>query len=424
MKKKVKHIEECRKSIEIEVSPAEFKKHINEFYEKIQKVAAVPGFRAGKAPRDLLEKHYSERATKEVVEDLIAHSYRQALEESGFMPLGYPEVNDVKLDEANTLFFKVEFNTRPKLELKNYKGLQAKKKRAEIKDEDVEKSINSLRDANARFKTSEGRSVKIGDYIVCDSEILVEGKPIAKKRENIWMPVEEKSYVPGLSAGLAGANAGDQKEIETQLPPDFPIKGCAGKKAVFRINVKEVKEKQLPNIDDEFAKDLGYNTLAELRESVRKMLEGQAAMQARDGLENQLIEKLLSANPDFEVPSSIINSQVEHLVEDEKKRLLKQGLKEDDIKGKEKELIEKYRPLASKQVKTMFVLNEIADKEKISASDEEVDAVLEEIAGRSRQSKEKVEKYYEDNDLLHGLRTDIINKKVLDFLIKEAKVEE
>ncbi len=423
MKRKIKHIEEHRKAFEIEVPEADVNKRKDELFGKLGKTATVPGFRAGKAPRDLLEKHYGERATKEVIEDLISDSYRQAVEEEGFIPLGYPHISDVKLDDKNTLSFKAEFNTRPKIEIKEYKGLALKKKKAQINEKDVERSINSLRESTAKFKECTGRPVQIGDYIVCDSHIFVDGKPIAQKRENIWMPIEEKSYVPGVSKGLVGTSLNEEKEIETTLPEDFPIKEHANKKAVFKIKVKEIKDKVLPQIDDEFAKDLGYNNLSELRDSIRKVLESQMERQIRQDLERQVIEKLLE-NSSFNVPSSLVDEQLKYVIEEKKGRLKKQGLKEEDLKAKDKEFADKLRPVAEREVKTMFILDEIAHKEKITVSREELDEAFEGLGRQYNQPKAKIEKYYKENDLMSNLYADIKNGKLLELLIKEAKVEE
>ncbi|MDD5449122.1 MAG: trigger factor [Candidatus Omnitrophica bacterium] len=421
MKKKITHIEENRKAFDIEIPAKDVKTRKDELFNKIGKTAAVPGFRMGKAPRDLLEKHYGDRVLKEVIEDLISDSYQKAINEEGFIPLGLPDISDIKLDDSSSLSFKAEFNIRPRIELKDYKALKITKKSVEIKEKDVRESVEALRESSAKFKNAENRPVRLGDYIVCDSEILVEGKPISKKRENIWMPIEEKSYIPNLSAALMGANLNDEKEIESTIPADFSNKEYADKKAIFKIKVKEIKEKILPQIDDEFAKDLGYNNLSALEESVRKMLERQAELKTRHEMEHQVIERLLE-NANFTVPTSLVEEQLKYLIAEEKERLIKQGLKEPDIEAKEKELEARLRPVSEKQVKTMFILDEIAHKEKISVSSEELDETLEEIAKRHNQGKAKIEKYYKDNDLLSNLKMELRNGKILDLLIKQANI--
>jgi trigger factor len=251
----------------------------------------------------------------------------------------------------------------------------------------------------------------------------VDSKPIAKKRENIWMPIEENSYVPGVSKALIGAALNEEKEIEATLPEDFPIKEHANQKAVFKIKVKEIKEKVLPQIDDEFAKDLGYNHLAELKDSIRKVLDSQVERQTRQDLERQVIEKLLEG-ASFNVPSSLVDEQLKYVVEEEKARLKKQGLRQEDLAAKDKELADKLRPVAERQVKTMFILDEIAHKENITVSREEMDAAFEALSRQYNQPKAKLEKYYKDNDLESNLYADIKNGKLLELLIKEAKIEE
>ena len=423
MKKNLKHIEEHRKSFEIEIPASEVKKRKEELYLKLGKTASLPGFRAGKAPRDLLVKHYGDRVAREVIEDLVSDSYHRAIEEEGFIPLGLPAISDVKLDGSDVLCFNAEFNIRPKIALGRYKGLKLSAKKIEIGEKDVEKSVNVLRESNAKFKTADGRPVKIGDYIVCDSEVFVDGKSIGKKRENVWMPIEEKSYIPGLSAQLSGANVSDEKQIEAELPLDFGSKEYAGKKAAFKIKIKEIKERFLPQIDDEFAKDLGYNDLAGLNESIKKILEEQSIRRQRQDLERQTVEKLL-ADADFNAPGALVEEQLNYLMREEKERLLKQGVREDDVKEKEKDLQERLRPIAVKQVKTMFILDEIAHAEKIGVSEEEIGGALEGIAIQYNQTKGRIEKHYRENNLISDLRADLRNAKIMDLLVKEADIKE
>lgn len=423
MKKKIKHIEECKKVFEIEVPSADVKKRIEEQYQKVGKAAAIPGYRAGKAPRDLIEKHYGERITREVVEDLISDSYHKAIEESGFIPLTLPSINDVKLDTAQVLSFKAEVTIRPTISLKEYRGLKLKKKRTTVQEGDIEKSVKTLQESSAKFKNLEGRPVQLGDYVVCDSQILIEGKETEAKRENNWMLIEEQSAIPGLAAGLVGTQIGEEKEIETVMPEDFQHKEYANKKAVFKIKVKEIKERVLPQIDDEFAKDLGYNALTDLRDSVKALLVQEAERHVRKELENQALERLLEKS-NFAIPSSTAEKQLAYLVEVEKHRLLKQGLKEEDIKSKEKELKERLKPWAVKQVKTMLILSEIAHKENIDISEEELEQSLEAIGQQHNQPKEKVEKYYRDNKLMENLISELRDRKVVEFLLKEANIEE
>ncbi|MEI8175741.1 MAG: trigger factor [Candidatus Omnitrophota bacterium] len=423
MKNKITHIEECRKSFEIEVPSADVKKKLQESIAKIAKVAAVPGFRAGKAPVDLVERHYGERATQDVIEEIIAESYHKGLEEAGFLPLGLPEISDVKLDESKTLTFKAHFNTRPVTGLKEYKGLALTRKKVEVTDDELERSITSLRESHAKFVTAAERAVRIGDYIVCDSQVSVDGKPIAKKRENVWMPVEDKSYIPGLSAALAGMKVGEEKAVDALLPEDFGAKEYAGKKALFHIKVNEIKEKAVPELNEEFSKEMGYATPDELRVSVRKLLDDQHEHHARQDMENQALDALLQELK-FSVPQSFIERQAHYLVEREKEKLAGKGIKAEELKVKEKEMTEKFMPVAERQVRTMFILDEIGDREKIEASVGEVDAALEELARQYGQPLEKVREHYEKNDLISSLKTDIKHSKILEFLVAQAKVEE
>ena len=280
MKTKAKKLEACTTHFEIEVPNDAIKKAFEEVYDEIVKIANIPGFRVGKAPRETVKKHYAKDAKEEVLKRLIPEAYRKALEEHKINPVGLPEITDVKFEEGIPLTFNAKVTTRPEFKLNDYKGMIVNKKKIEVKDDDVQKTLESLRDLHARYDNAEDRAVKIGDYVVSDLDCFVDGKPAHKKRENLWLYIEKESTVPGLAEKLVGMKKGDEVDAELKLPDNYPDKTIAGKLARYHVKAKEIKVRSLPALDDSLAKTLGKATLAEVKEEIKKELSARAKMSA------------------------------------------------------------------------------------------------------------------------------------------------
>lgn len=422
MKIKYKSTQECSGCFEIEVPPETIAKAFEEVYEELSKVANIPGFRQGRAPKELVKKHYSKDARDEVLKKLIPDAYRYALDKHRIVPIGLPEISDVTFVEENVLSFKAKVDTRPQFELKDYKGIKAEKKKVDIKDEDVEKTLDNLREVNARYNAVD-RPVEMDDFTVADLECFVDGKSIHKKRENIWLSINKDAVIPGLSEKIAGMKKGEEKEIEVVLPEKYPDKSLAGKTAVYKVLVKEIKVRQLPAIDDEFAKDLGKENLIQLKDAIRKELIAHAEYQSAVETENKILGRLIDDNV-FVVPSSFINRQLDYMVENAKRKLEEKGFKRQELDKKDEEFRAKFKDDAVKQVRLLFILDEIARTEKIEVAAEDLDKAYEEMAARSGRSISEVKEYYAKEELEDSLRDKIREGKVIEFLRKNAEIIE
>lgn len=424
MKTKIEDLKSCRKLLKIEVSPEEIASAYDEVYKEIGKVAKIPGFRVGKVPRKLLETYHRETATEEALKSVIPQYYQEALEDADLEPVAQPEFGEVKFGESGRLTFEAKVEVKPKFKLKDYKGLKLKKKNREVAQADIDRALADLRDSCATFQTLEEAAVESGHYIVCDLEWFVEGKS-TRKKENAWLAVDEKSLPKELFSSLVGARPGEKRKISV----DDTLKESsnpehAGKPVNFEVQINQIKKKNLPPLDHEFVKELGsFQSLDELKKGVEKELVSKNERLIRQDLEDQLIEQLLKQT-NFEVPNSLIEGEIKESMEDARRRLLKEGYKNEQILKEQKQMEPALRVHATKQVRLFFILSTIAKQEKISATDEELDRLLESMARQMGQEPDKAKEDWIKKGLMERLRWQLIEAKVMEFLLKEAKIED
>jgi trigger factor len=422
-KTKARSVEDCSTLFEIEISSQAITEAFEKVYNEITKIANIPGFRVGKAPREVVKKHYANDAREEVLKRLIPEAYREALEEHGITPVGLPEISDVSFESEKALSFKARVDTRPKFKLKDYKGIKIVKKKVQINDADVEKTLENLRELNAKYVAAEDRPVQMGDYVVSDLECSVDGKSAHPKRENLWLYIDKESTIPGLPDNIVGMRKGEVKDIEVKLPPKYPDKQLAGKIAKYHVVAKEIKIRQLPEINDEFAKDLGRNNLEELKGEIRKEMENRAKIDAEIDAENQLLNKLMDDNV-FAVPSSFVARQLSYMVEDAKKRLEQKGFKKEDLDKKDDEFKEKFKNEAVRQVRLLFILDDIATLEGMTVNEKDLKDAYRSIATQTGRTEDDVKSHYEKEDLVDNLEEKIREGKTIQFLLKNAEMTE
>ena len=423
MKVKSKDLEGSRRGFEIEVPADDIKKKYDEIYVEMEKYAEVPGYRIGKAPRYLIETHYKDKAGEEVKKRLIGESVMKAVKDGGIDMIGMPSVTEIIFEEDKPLSFKAEVHVRPDVKLKNYKGLKAARQKAQVATEDVDKVIEDLQERHSQLKDVEGRPAKDNDWCLCDVEISVEGKP-GEKNENVWFPLNPKSTKPEFMSQLLGTVPGDTRTVKTIMPLNYPRKEQAGKEAVFIMTVTGVKEKIAPAIDDEFAKDVGgFKSLLELRGNIREELTKAKEQESRFKMEEDLVGQLIKTS-NFEVPSMMVDAEAEHLLKDAQDRLEYMGYKKEDVAKEEASMKQKFRDEAVRRVKSYFILDKVAELEKLVAGEEDINKRAELLAARAKKTTEDAKKYLEENNLMEDIRAEISQDKAMEFLIENAKIEE
>ncbi len=411
----------CEKILKIELPQNEIQKEFDEFYSSVAPKARIPGFRPGKAPRHVLVMHYKDEARETVLKHLISGSYKQALQEKSLEPLGYPEIKDVNFKE-DKLSYEAKIEIRPKIKLSRVSGLSAKKQKSEVKAEEVTEALERLRQSFAQYKVVEDRPAQLGDFIIADYVCLVEGKEVEKRNDD-WFELKEEEFLKGFSAQLVGAKPGEEKDVQIQLPEKTGRPEIAGKSAAFKIKVKEVKTKVLPALDDSLAKEAGeFQTLAELKQQVEKDLLTSKEHDAEVQFEKFLLDELLKHNK-MDLPAGLVSRRLEHLLHDAQENAKKRGGSDEEFKKAEPEIRPKFEAEAARQIHLAFLLDEIANQEKITVTEEDFKKRFERIAHEVRQPLENVERYYaQHEEAKEALQDQIRNEKAIDFIKKNAKV--
>ncbi len=422
MKRNIKDLSKCQKLLEVEVYKEAIQTEFDRYYENIQKTAQVPGFRKGKVPRSILEQRFADTAAEKVLTALINDNYHKAIQEEKIVPVELPQISNVNFKKEEKLTFQATIDVRPKFNLKDYKGLKIKKQSLAVKDEEINKILTFLQERYAQFLPVEKRPAKTEDYIICDFSYSVDGK-VVEKKDNAWLAITEEMFIPGLSAQLQGMNLQDKKEFEIKLPKNFQPQELAQKTASFSFFVKEIKEKKLPELNDEFAKVMGKNSLAELKTLMKEDLIKEKEIQIKQDMKIQLIEQLVKAMP-IDVPLATLKKREQLLKDAARQKLKQQGLNDEQIEKEEKQMTDVFEKEALKQVRMFFILEEISEKEKIKVEKEEVDKRIELIAQSYGRKPEEVLRHLEEKKLLENLHWELWEEKVIAVLLENAKIEE
>jgi trigger factor len=423
VKSKAKSIEECTTLFEIEVPKETIDKAFEEAYSQITKVAAMPGFRAGKVPQDLVKKNFAKEARKDVIDRIIPDAFQRAVKEHKIDPISYPEITDLVFEEGKPMSFKARVDTRPDFKLKNYKLIPIEKKKPVVKDEDVKKALDNLREYSAKYVAVEGRGAKWDDYAVCDLDCTIDGKSAHKKRENLWLFLDKESLLSGLHEKMLGMNKGDERDIEIELPEKYPDKNIAGKKAKYHVRVSEIKVRTLPDINDEFAKDLGRDNLETLNKTINEELEKKAVSDSDIAAENALLNRLIDENK-FPVPQSMVKRQIHLMTENAKHKLTQKGFSKEELDKKDAEFEGRFKDDAVRQVRLLFILDRIAQQEKIEADQKDLENAYKSISAQTGKGEQEVKEYYEKEGITGNLLERIREEKTIEFLLKNADIKE
>jgi len=411
---------DAQKLINVEVEAQRVDAALEDIYNGIQKTANIPGYRPGKAPRDMVKTHYNKAANEEVLNRLIWDCYREAITEKNINPVGYPVIVDVDFNEGKPLNFSVKVETRPAFKLKVYKGIKVKEKLYEASDEDVDNALKQMQESMAEYKNIKARPIAKGDYIVCDYECFSGGKQVDKK-DKLWLYISDKLQPKELLALLLGAELGTTKETEVSYPKDYEYKELAGQSRLYKVTPKEIKEKILPEINDELAKSTGhFNDMSELKADLKKNILSQKKLESARDVENQIYKILLESHA-FDVPASLVENQALRLVQETKQRLAQQGYKKEDLDTQDDKLKESVKGRALDNVRLFFIMQSIAQQEKIEVVESDIDKRVAEIASHTKEDQVKVRQRLKENNLLDSLKEQALHDKVSEFLIAQAK---
>ena len=424
MRASAEEISPIKKKISIEIPEDQVGQEVDSFYKELGRTAKIKGFRPGKVPRNILERYFKDYVKTEVVRKLIEESYPKALSETHLEPVSPPVVDPGEFAEGKPFQYSAVIEVKPEITLEGYTGLKIEGKREEVKDEEVEARLKALQNLHSNLKTiSEARAIQAGDYVILNYEASLGGKSVeGGKAIDFTVEVGSGQFIPAFEEKLIGLKPEEESEIEVTFPQDYGYQKWAGKTISFHVKIKEIKEKILPPLDDEFARDLGdYPSLGELKAKLKGEIEKEKELGLERQLRDQVVDQLLEANP-FEVPESLVEEQAKALVSDTKLKLAAQGVVLKSLGVSEEKLQEDYKAMAQKQVRTFLILEKIAGQEGIAATDQEAEDRLKEMSERMHQKFDVVKQYYEKNGLLPEIKAGILRDKALSFLLEKANI--
>ena len=410
---------------EMTVSAEIFEKGMQYAYKKNVKNMNIPGFRKGKAPRKYIEKIYSEAVFyDDAVNNIFPESYMEAVKELGLEPVDMPNVDIKEIGTGKELVLVVKVDVKPDVEIGEYKGIEVTEKKYTVKADEVNAEIERMRDRNSRMVTVEDRAVVSGDTAVIDYEGFVDGVAFAGgKGENHELVIGSNTFIPGFEDQIIGANTGDEIDVNVTFPEEYHAEELKGKAAVFKVKVNQIKFKELPELDDEFAKDVSeFDTLDALKKDIKSKLSKQNDARAKAEMENEAIEKLVETLKG-EIPNGMIESRAESLIQDFEMRLQQQGMPLDmymKYTGLTIEAMkEQFKPQAEMAVKSTLVLEKVAELEKIEVKDKEVEAKFEEMAKAYNMEVDKIKELLREEDK-ENIKKDLVIEKAVKVILDNA----
>jgi len=426
MKTVVEDLGGSQKKLVFDIPPEDVDEEIEKYCKKLAKEVDVRGFRKGKAPASVIKRYFKQQINGEVASQLVSSSFEKALEEHSLTPLGEPDIDTPTLEEGKGFPFSITLDVKPALEVKDYQGIEIEQEPQEVKDEEVQTSLEELQKAHAELKgIEEDRPAGEGDVALVDYEgIPVEGtdEPESKK-EDVYIEIGSGNFTKDVEDALIGAKVGDTREVAVEYPESFMNKNLAGKKIPYRFNLKKIMVKELPSLDNEFAKDVGpYETIEDLTSRMKEEILREKKVRARRDLEEKLMDTIIERNV-FEAPQSLVKSRHAQMMVEARTHFLSKGLMLDQDSEDSQKMDAEFEKLAEKEVKKHLLLETIAEKESITVSDEDVDKEIETIAAAHGQNVEKIRAdIQKQEDGIDRFKQSLLRQKTLDFLMPQDTI--
>jgi len=417
-----------KREISVEIPAAEVTRETELQIQRYQKSARLPGFRAGHVPASIIKQRFGDGLKNDVIEALAPKHFRKEAEKQGLIPVSQPRITDLHMHDGEPLRFKATFEVLPEIQVEGYKDLRADKPEITVTDQELEDALNNVREQRATYTTVEGRTLVEGDF----AQASMDGKPkdgkdVAEASANpvhmddVLIEIGGKNTVPEFTQHLTGASAGEERTFDVSYPEDVSDKRLAGKTFVYTVKINGIKQKSLPELNDDFAKELGeFTSLDQVRKQIRENMEAEKKHNTEHAAKDKLVAELVKRN-DFEVPESLIDRQIDLRLERGLRALAAQGMKMEDLKKMDlPRLRAGQREQAVNDVKSSLLLERIADLEKIQVSDEEVNREVEALAKQSKQTSEAVHARLTQDGGLDRIRMRIRSEKTLDFLYHQS----
>ena len=413
--------------LEITVEAAKFDETIKKVYFKSAKYFNIPGFRKGKAPMQIVEKYYGKEIFYEdAFNEVAGEALDEAVKENKLEVVSRPDIEVEQIEKGKDLKFSAIMQTKPEAEVSKYKGIEIEKVEYNVTDEDINHELGHMQEHNSRLISIEDRPVESGDIATIDFEGFVDGKAFeGGKAENHDLEIGSNTFIPGFEDQIIGMKIDEEKDVVVKFPEEYFSKDLAGKDAVFKVKVHEIKKKELPELDDEFAKDVSeFDTLEELKADIKAKQEKQNEERAKYETQEAVV-KALCENVKVQIPSGMVEMEIDNMLRDIEQRLSYQGLKLEQylqMMGKTMEDMRKeYEPQAISGIKSRLALEAVIKAEKIEATDKEIDEKMKEMA--KNYGKENDEEFLKNENVRNYIKEGLASEKAIDFLVKNAKIK-
>jgi trigger factor len=414
--------ESTKREIAVEVPADEVSRQTDALVQKYQKLARIPGFRKGHVPPSIIRQRFAEDIKTEVVEALVPRYFRQEAQKQGLTPVSQPRVTDLHIHDGEPLKFKASFEVLPEIRVEGYKELRAEKPEITVSDAEVEEALTSLREQHATFSTIEGRALAEGDF----AQVSLDGQPKSGEGQPVHMDevlveIAGKTTMPEFTENLRGSSAGDEKKFDVNYPQDLSDQRLAGKAFSYTVKVHSLKQKSLPELNNDFAKELGeFADMDAVKKQIRENMEEERRHRAEHEAKDKLMAELVKRN-DFEVPDSLVEHQIDLRLERGLRALAAQGMRSEDLKKMDfARLRAGQKDQAVQEVKAALLLDKVAEHEKIDVSEEELEREVEALAKQSKQTAEAVRARLTQDGGLDRIKDRIRSEKTLDFLYHQS----
>ena len=422
----IEEVGPCKKLLKFDIPKETIDDEWQKQLKEVSKMAKVPGFRKGKAPRKLLEKNYGDKIMDDVKRAVVSGSYQQAIEENKLSPIGDPDIGNFDLELGKPLKFEITLEVLPTFELGDYKGMKLQRKPVSVTDEDIDKALETISKQKAQLAIVKTGKVKVEDFIICDCEVGINDEVVWSDQELEVMVSGSHVAdinVPDLKDRLVGAKSGDKVSVDVELGDSFSVEQHRNKSAKMEISIKEIKRPKSPKIDDELAKQVGYDTLGELKEFMSKRLEMEKKRMAEGEMQEQISSKLIEM-ADFEMPEDMIKHHTNERLHKYQLDLVNKGTPQEEIEKHTEDMKSASEEAVVRDFKMSLVLEHIAEKERIFVTEDDVNRRISEMAGMYGLDAAGMKKQLEKMNSMSNLRHQLRESKTLNLLMKEANIEE
>lgn len=433
MKVTVEQVSPCRKLLKIEVPvetvAAEYRHVVTDY----AKHARIPGFRPGKAPADITERRFSKEILEETRERLVPRAYHEALEQEKLKPLVVIDVSDISLEKQLPLTFRVTVDVEPEFTLPDYRGIAVKAQPVQVGPEEVEQLIANLQERQGKFDDNAAHTAAKGDIVVIDYTGACEGRPVGElapertelgQGKDFWvLLLEGHEFLPGIVKALEGVKVGETRELKVVWPADFAVAALAGREAIYTLKVSMVRERKLPELNDDFAKSVGTASMDDLRAKVRENLQASAEAGERGRQKDELLKWLLEQTPLADLPQSVVEEQARHIIRDVVADNVRRGLSKDQIEEHREDIFNRAAQSSADRVKVEYILTRIADLEKVTVDDADLEQRINEMAERHNTPPQRLRADLEKREALDALRRSLRLDKTLDLLHGLASIQ-